>query len=188
MTRTSDAELRLKSDEFMISSVIRTNDETHQRGLRVGRSSWLALALALVLAGCQAETAPVADATRPVQVQRVAFNSDGTTRDFVGVVRARYESDLGFRVGGKLIARVVNVGDQVRVGDVIGRLDPQDLGLQVESAEAELAAAMSNRTQAAADLDRYTTLKASGSAAIAQYDVKKTANDEAESRLARAER
>jgi len=188
MTHTPDAELRPKSDEFMISSVIRIPDETHQPGLRVGRSSWLALALALVLAGCQAETAPVADATRPVQVQRVAFSNDGNTRDFVGVVRARYESDLGFRVGGKLIARVVNVGDRVHVGDVIARLDPQDLRLQVESAEAELTAAKSNRTQAAADLDRYTTLKASGSAAVAQYDLKKTANDEAEGRLARAER
>src|SRR5262249_47689525 len=108
MTHTPDAELRPKSDDFMISSVIRSNDETHHPGLRVRRAPWLAFAAALVLAGCQAETAPVADATRPVQVQRVAFNSDGTTRDFVGVVRARYESDLGFRVGGKLIARVVN--------------------------------------------------------------------------------
>jgi RND family efflux transporter MFP subunit len=125
---------------------------------------------------------------RPVQVQRVAFDTNGTSRDFVGVVRARHETDLGFRVGGKIVTRLVNVGDTVRVGDVIARLDAQDLKLQVESAEAELAAATSSRTQAAADLDRYTTLKDRGYAAIAQFDLKKAANDEAEGRVVRARR
>ena len=52
-------------------------------------------------------------------------------------------------------ARVVNVGDRVQAGDVVARLDPQDLKLQVESAEAELAAATSNLPQAAADFERY---------------------------------
>ena len=123
-----------------------------------------------------------------MQVQRVAFDTGGTAREFVGVVRARYETDLGFRVGGKIVARVVNVGDRVHTGDVIARLDPQDLQLQVESAEAELAAATSNLAQAAADLERYTTLKDRGFAAIAEFDRKKAANDEAEGRLARARR
>jgi RND family efflux transporter MFP subunit len=76
----------------------------------------------------------------------------------------------------------------VRAGDVIARLDPQDLKLQVESAEAELAAATSNLAQAAADLKRYTTLKERGYAAIADFDRKTAANDEAEGRLARARR
>ncbi|MGH6771310.1 MAG: efflux RND transporter periplasmic adaptor subunit [Xanthobacteraceae bacterium] len=141
-----------------------------------------------MLAACQAETAPAPKLERPVQVQRVAFETGGTAREFVGVVRARHETDLGFRVGGKIVARVVSVGDRVRTGDVIARLDPQDLRLQVESAEAELAAATSNLTQAAADLERYTTLKARGFAAIAEFDRKQAANDEAESRLARARR
>src|SRR5262245_49060332 len=118
-----------------------------------------ALAAALVLAGCQANTAPAPKAERPVQVQRVAFASKDTVREFVGVVRARYETDLGFRVAGKVVARVVNVGDRVRAGDVVARLDPQDLKLQVESAEAELAAAKSSLVQAAADLERYSTLR-----------------------------
>lgn len=154
-------------------------------------NSWrllLALGGALVLAGCQAETAPVAQPERPVQVQRVKFESNGASREFVGVVRARYETDLAFRVGGKIVARLVNAGDRVRAGDVIARLDPQDLRLQVETAEAELAAATSSRSQAAADLERYTTLKERGYAAVAQFDLKKAANDEAEGRLVRARR
>jgi RND family efflux transporter MFP subunit len=151
------------------------------------RSLVVALGASLLLAACQAETAP-AKSERPVQVQRVAFETGATAREFVGVVRARYESDLGFRVAGKIVTRVVNVGDRVRVGDVIARLDARDLELQVESAEAELAAATSNLTQAAADLQRYTTLKAKGYAAVADFDRKQAANDEAEGRLNRARR
>jgi biotin carboxyl carrier protein len=86
----------------------------------------------------QAETAPAPKVERPVQVQRVTFETNAASREFVGIVRARYETDLGFRVGGKIVARLVNVGDRVRAGDVIARLDPHDLTLQVESAEADL--------------------------------------------------
>lgn len=147
-----------------------------------------ALAAALLLAACQAETAPAPRAERPVQVQSVAYAAEDAPRDFVGVVRARYETDLGFRVGGKIVARLVNMGDRVHAGDVIARLDPEDLRLQVESAEAELAAATTNLTQISADFERYETLKARGYASIADFDRKTAAKGEAESRLARAKR
>lgn len=147
-----------------------------------------ALAMLLVLAGCDAQTAPVPRTDRPVQVQKVSFGSAIMSRDFVGVVRARYESDVSFRVAGKMIARKVNVGDHVRAGDVIAELDPQDLQLEVQSAEAEFAAAASNLSQASADLKRYTKLKQSGFASNADYDRKKAANDEAEGRMERARR
>jgi RND family efflux transporter MFP subunit len=184
MIQSQHAALRPESDDFTFSSLI-----TYPKVLpRRRRLSLAALAAALLLAGCQAETAPVAKLERPVQVQRVAFENGSAAREFVGVVRARHETDLGFRVSGKVVARLVNVGDRVHAGDVIARLDPQDLRLQVESAEAELAAATSALAQAAADLDRYTTLKARGFAAVAEYDRKKAANDEADGRLARARR
>jgi RND family efflux transporter MFP subunit len=125
---------------------------------------------------------------RPVQVQGVAFQSGDTSREFVGIVRARYETDLGFRVAGKITARIVNVGDRVRSGDVIARLDPQDLKLQVASAEAELSAAMSSLAQATADEQRFATLRARGYAAVADYERKKAGKDEAEGRLERARR
>jgi RND family efflux transporter MFP subunit len=141
-----------------------------------------------LLVGCQAETAPVSKAERPVQVQRVAFANDHGAREFVGVVRARYETDLGFRVAGKIVTRIVNNGDQVHVGDVVAKLDPQDFNLQVQSAEAELAAASSNLVQSTADLERYTALKVRGYASVADFDRKKAAKDEAEGRLERAKR
>src|SRR5476651_1422569 len=76
-----------------------------------------AIALLPLLAACD-DRAVSANATaeRPVQVRRVAFESENPIREFVGVVRARHETDLGFRVAGKIVARNVNVGDVVRVG------------------------------------------------------------------------
>jgi RND family efflux transporter MFP subunit len=196
MNQSRSASSRPNCDDFLFSSVISHHHSvyetdpprTRSRLPAAGRPLLAAFAAALFLAGCQAETAPAPKVERPVQVQRVTFESAAASREFVGVVRARYETDLGFRVGGKIVARLVNVGDRVRAGDVIARLDPQDLTLQVESAEAELTAATSNLTQAATDLQRYTTLKARGYAAIADFDRKQAANDEAEGRLARARR
>jgi RND family efflux transporter MFP subunit len=178
---------RLETDDLTVSSVIKSPKSVPPRSHR-WRNPLGALAALLLVAGCQAETAPAPKAERPVQVQRVAFKNNEAAREFVGVVRARYETDLGFRVAGKIVSRLVNVGDRVRVGDVVARLDPQDLKLQVESAEAELAAATSNLVQASADFERYATLRGKGFASVADYDRKKAANDEAASRLERARR
>jgi RND family efflux transporter MFP subunit len=148
----------------------------------------IAFAMLFALAGCEASTAPAVKSERPVQVQRVSFANESSSREFVGVVRARYEIDLGFRVAGKIVRREVNVGDRVRAGDIVARLDPSDIKLQVESAEAELSAATISLAQAAADLERYTTLRSSGYASIADFDRKKAAKAEAEGRLERAKR
>src|SRR5256885_17119037 len=100
--------------------------------------AFAAVALLPLLPACGDQaTSGIAKPERPVQVRHVAFQAEDASREFVGVVRARYETDLGFRVAGKITARIVNVGDRVRAGDVIARLDPQDLKLQVASAEAE---------------------------------------------------
>src|SRR5258708_23755601 len=128
------------------------------------------IALAPALAACNdVATSATATAIRPVQVQRVVFAPADENREFAGVVRARYETDLGFRVAGKMVARLVNVGDRVRAGDVVGRLDPRDLQLQVESADAELTAATSRLAQAAPGELRYPNLRARGYAAGADY-------------------
>jgi RND family efflux transporter MFP subunit len=145
--------------------------------------------LSSLLTACQDQAVSgVAKPERPVQVQRIAFENGDSRREFVGVVQPRHETDLGFRVAGKLIARAVNVGDHVRNGDIVARLDAQDLRLQVESAEAELAAATSSLAQAAADYQRYATLHGRGFASVAEFDRKKAANDEATGRLERARR
>ena len=162
---------------------------TRGRGLRAIGAIVAVVALAPALTACNdAATSATATPVRPVQVQRVAFVPANENREFAGVVRARYETDLGFRVAGKMVARLVNVGDRVRAGDVVARLDPRDLQLQAESADAELTAATSNLAQAAADELRYQSLRSRGYAAVADYERKKAAKDEAEGRMERARR
>ena len=113
MTKPRYASLRLKSDDFVFSSVISHHDALRPSSAGAAprrkspRSGGVALSdrcvgASLLLAACQAETAP-AKSERPVQVQRVAFETGAMAREFVGVVRARYETDLGFRVAGKII-------------------------------------------------------------------------------------
>lgn len=147
------------------------------------------VAVAGGIAACKREEALAREPVAPrVQVDRVTFQPSETARTFVGVVQPRHESDLGFRVAGKVIERRVSTGDRVRQGDLVARLDPTDLRLQVESAEAELAAATSSLAQAAADERRYAGLRSSGFAAVADYDRKKAARDEADGRAKRARR
>jgi RND family efflux transporter MFP subunit len=161
----------------------------HAPRLRAVAPILAVIALAPALAACNdVATSATATPVRPVQVQRVVFAPADENREFAGVVRARYETDLGFRVAGKMVARLVNVGDRVRAGDVVARLDPRDLQLQVESADAELTAATSSLAQAAADELRYQNLRARGYAAVADYERKKAAKDEAEGRVERAHR
>ncbi|BBK42314.1 multidrug transporter [Allostella vacuolata] len=150
----------------------------------------MALAAAVAsVAACKREEAIAREPVAPrVQVERITFQPSETARTFVGVVQPRYETDLGFRVAGKVVERRLDVGQRVRKGDLIARLDPTDLRLQVESAEAELAAAASSHAQASADERRYAGLKANGFAALADYDRRKSTRDEAEGRLKRARR
>ena len=107
MIKFLPAELCPEIDDFLFSSVI-SHCRPHSRAgvpvvpRRRWRAPLAALGAALLLAGCQAETAPAPSAARPVRVQRVNFETIDAARDFVGVVRARYETDLGFRVAARL--------------------------------------------------------------------------------------
>lgn len=148
----------------------------------------LIAASAIALAGCKPEAAATTEHPAPVRVATVEFAPLSETRRYVGVVRPRYESDLGFRVGGKIIERLVNVGDTVSAGAVIARLDATDFRLSLEAQEAELSAALSSRNQAVADEERYRILNSQGHVAQAALDQRKAAADEARSRVERAQR
>lgn len=149
-------------------------------------------AVVILLAGCQEEKAPAAPrsggSTRPVLVQRVTVENRVPERSFVGTIRPRVESDLGFRVQGKVAKRLVNVGERVKAGQALATLDEVDLRLQTEQAEAERGAAVVSLAQAEADLKRTLTLAGQGWIATSIVDRQKTATEEARSRLLRAER
>lgn len=134
------------------------------------------------------EGSAAAEPPRPVLAQAVTFGARVAERSFVGVVRPRVESDLGFRVAGKVARRLVDVGAVVKTGDPLATLDEIDLGLQAEQAEAELSAAAASKAQTEADLARATTLSKEGWTTVATLDGRRAAAEEARGRLARAER
>jgi multidrug efflux system membrane fusion protein len=117
----------------------------------------VALTLALV-AACSKEAPPAAD-VRPVRALTLAAGRMETTAEFSGDVRPRYESRLGFRVGGKISARKVDVGTGVKRGTLLMQLDPQDLRLGQAQAQANLRAAQTNAELARAELKRYQDLR-----------------------------
>jgi len=86
---------------------------------------------------------PTARATLPraVRVQEIVAAAAAAEQSYTGVVRARYETDLAFRVGAKIVSRHVDVGQRVAAGAVLFRLDPTDYRLAVKAAEADLTAA-----------------------------------------------
>lgn len=96
---------------------------------------------------------------RSVKVMRVQVGNLQSAVEFAGEVRARTESRLGFRVGGKLLSRPVQVGQRVHAGELLAQLDAQDFQLAADAARAQLAAAQTNRDLALADLKRFKELR-----------------------------
>jgi membrane fusion protein, multidrug efflux system len=121
------------------------------------RSMATLVLLAGALAACGAKDKPV-EPVRPVQLTQVKLGGANTTAVFAGEVKPRYEADLGFRIGGKLVARYVDVGARVSKGQALARIDPADVGLQAEAAKAQVAATESEWKFAQAEYDRYQGL------------------------------
>lgn len=119
---------------------------------------FLPLAAAIVLVACS-KPAPVEEPVRAVKVLTVGMGSMQSGAEFAGEVRARVESRLGFRVGGKITQRPVEVGQRVKAGQLLAQLDPQDFRLAAEAAKAQVAQAATNRNLAAADYKRFKELK-----------------------------
>src|SRR5499427_400676 len=142
----------------------------------------------LALAACDPMTAQPTVPTRPVLVINAHYESQVSERSFVGTVRPRIESDLGFRVAGKVAKRLVEVGTLVEIGQPLAVLDEVDLSLQAEQAAAELSAANGVVAQATAAEMRAKELRQKGWSTDAQLDQAKATADEARARLNRAER
>src|ERR1700761_6891440 len=144
--------------------------------------------MAVALAGCNDKVAEKATPGRPVLVATVHYEAESPERSFVGTIRPRIETDMGFRVPGKVAKRLVEVGDTVDLGQPLATLDEVDLKLQAEQAEAEFSAATGVLAQAAAAEQRAKDLRARGWATDAALDSAKAAGDEARARLDRAQR
>ncbi len=145
-----------------------------------------AAALAMMLAGCS-RPVPKVDDVRPVRVMVLASSNVDVNAEFSGEVVARVTSQLGFRVGGKIVERKVDVGAFVKRGQVLMRLDPQDLQLSQAQGKASLNSAQTNRDLARAELKRYQDLREKNFVSQAVLDSKDAAYKAAQSQVEAAE-
>ena len=145
------------------------------------------LTLALMAGGCAKQAAKDARLQSPrVEVFKAkAAGSNGRT--FTGIVEARVQSDLGFRVAGKILERSVDVGQRVQKGQPLMRLDPEDLRLSAAAQQANVEAARAKYTQAKADETRSGMLVKSGVISPREYDQDRAALDSAKAQLEAAE-
>lgn len=146
----------------------------------------LASLAAALAAGC-AKEAPKTEDIRPVRAVTISSGEIANASEFSGEVRARVESRLGFRVGGKITERKVDVGTPVRRGQVLMQLDPQDLRLAASQASAALEAARTNRDLAQAELKRYTELRAQNFVSQAVLDARRAAFEAADANMRAAQ-
>ena len=144
-----------------------------------------ALLGAVLLAGCS-RTEPAPDPVRAVRTLTVSSQTAGGSFEYAGEVRARTESRLGFRVGGKILKRAAELGETVKAGQVLAQLDPQDLRLGQDAARASVAMAQASFDQNAADYKRYTDLSDQGFIGGAELERREAALKTARAQLDQA--
>jgi len=138
------------------------------------RTAGVAAAIAGLLAACGQADADPRTAAPLVRIAS-AGTAEGADREFTGIVGARVQSDLGFRVPGKVVARLVDAGQVVRRGQPLMRIDPTDYRLAAQAAAETVAAARARTVQTSADELRYHDLRSNGWVSAAAYDRVKAA-------------
>ena len=147
--------------------------------------SYLSLSVGLfLLAGCGrgAPVAPPAD-IRPVRAEQVGLHVAHSDTRYAGEVRARYETDLAFRVAGRVQTRRVEVGTHVEAGQIMATLEPNDYALAVNAAQAQRVAAEAEAKLAQQDLQRFTELRAQNFISQAELERRQTTAEAAQARV-----
>ncbi|MBN9083001.1 MAG: efflux transporter periplasmic adaptor subunit [Rhizobiales bacterium 62-17] len=146
-------------------------------------------AAAFVTISLRTQAAAVADPRLEPPIVRLATAArvTGSERGFTGIIGARVQSNLGFRVAGKIVERLVNVGQQVKAGQPLIRIDETDLRLALTAKRNAVAAARASFVQTGADERRYANLVSNGWTSRQRYEQAKAASDTAAAQLAAAE-
>ena len=147
----------------------------------------VATVLPLSLAGCNAPSQGDPRTQAPLVRAAVAEPAESASRTFTGIVAARIQSDLGFRVTGKVAERLVDIGETVKRGQPLLKLDPIDLQLALQAQREAVAAAQARARQAADDESRYRDLRGTGAISVSGYDQIKATADTARAQLKAAE-
>lgn len=131
------------------------------------------LSMAMLLAACS-KSEPPPEPVRPVLSIKVQALNEETLGRFAGSIQARYESNTGFRVGGRIASRNVDVGAEVDKGTLLATLDPSDQQNQLRSAQGDLAKVRAQLINAQANARRQQALFDRGVGAQAQLDIATT--------------
>jgi multidrug efflux system membrane fusion protein len=150
------------------------------------KTNLLSIAAAALLAAACAKAPATEEPVRPVLTQRVTAGGVASRDIYSGEIRARSETDVGFRVGGKIVSRSVDAGARVTRGQVLARLDPEDAKLAAQAAQAQLASAESDFALAKSELDRHGDLLAKKFISQSAFDVKQNAFNAARARVEQA--
>ena len=151
-------------------------------------SGLLIFILAATLSGCGGETPESEPELRPVRTVIVEVTGGGLTRTLAGVARAGVESRLSFRVPGTIQSLAVALGDRVRRGQVLARLDPTDYELRLEEAEAGLAQAQAGLRRAEADYERVRALYENNNASKGELDAARAGAESAQAQVETGEK
>ena len=144
------------------------------------------LVITTLLLGCtHAEDTP--PPVRPVLAMTVSAGNAADAAVYSGEVRARHEADIGFRIPGKLTARLVDVGATVKQGQALARIDPSDSQSSAEASRAAVTAAETDHKLAAAELERYRALADKGFVGKSVLDQRVATADAARARLDQAQ-
>ena len=138
-----------------------------------------------MLCACGAEQAPEVP-TRPVRSVIVTGGSSGDSTTYTAEIRSRFETDLSFQVGGKIIRRDVDVGATVKRNQVLAQLDQTDTQLGVDAARGAVPAAQSDLDRSRSEEARFRDLLERGLTTRAQYQAQQTAVRAAEAKLSQA--
>ncbi|QQN35771.1 efflux RND transporter periplasmic adaptor subunit [Rahnella aceris] len=156
--------------------------------LRLNPATFAVCLLPFALVACGDSSGTDDPRTQPPLVRSATVVSAAdASRAFTGVVVARIQSDLGFRVQGKILERLVDTGQTVKRGQPLMRLDPVDLSLQAQAQQQTVAAARARARQATDDEVRYRGLVAAGAVSASAYDQIKAAADTAKAELSAAQ-
>jgi RND family efflux transporter MFP subunit len=139
----------------------------------------------LLLAACGKKEEPAAP-PRPVRTVVVAGGAAGEASTYTAEIRSRYETDLAFQVGGKVVNRAVDVGATVKKGAVLARIDPTDVSLGVDAARSAVRSAQADLEKARADEARFRDLLERGLTTRANFLAQQTQTKNAQSRLEQA--
>ncbi|MFT7774588.1 efflux RND transporter periplasmic adaptor subunit [Roseateles sp.] len=153
--------------------------------LRLASPLLLATLLSALVSGCGKQPA-APEPERAVRTQLVSTGMASASHEYAAEVKPRIESRLSFRVSGKLLNRAVNLGDTVKAGQVLARIDAQDLRLAQAAAAAGVAAARTNRDQAGADYKRFVDLQRQGFISAAELERRDSAFKAAQAQLEQA--